>query len=109
VAQGPVEPTIAQLYARQNPDASIEEAFTAGYTAGVQRARADMKPRRRSEPTLNQSVEARQLRTISAALELFRDQILATNPDEVATGEWCSASEVTGILARLRQEEGALV
>jgi hypothetical protein len=39
-----------------------------------------------------------QSRTIRAALEFFREQILTAQPEEVTTGEWLSAEAVTEML-----------
>jgi len=103
------EPTIAEIYAKQNPQATIEDAFMAGYQAGVAQARAAMKPksapRTASEPTMATSIEARQVRTLIAALELFRDQFLQGNPEEVQSGEWCSADEVSAVIDSMKQSE----
>ena len=96
---------VATVWADRHPEASIEDAYRAGYEDGVRAVRASMKPKSTAEPTLSQTVEARQLRTLCAALELFRDQILVAQPDEVSSGEWCSAEEVTAILGKLREEE----
>jgi len=88
------QPTIAQLFAQQNPNVSIEDAFLAGYQAGIQAARTTRVP----PPT----PEAKMNRTLVAALELFRDEVLVTNPEEVARGEWLSAQDVTQLVAELR-------
>lgn len=47
--------------------------------------------------------EGKPTRTILAALALFRDQVLVEGPEEIATGEWCSAEEVTALIVSLQQ------
>lgn len=43
-------------------------------------------------------------RTIIAALDLFKDQVLRHQPEEVASGEWCSAEEVDALLVQLHAQ-----
>jgi hypothetical protein len=92
-----------QHWALRNPTATLAEAWEAGYLAGAREA--DEKHReierqraaaRRFDPTHAPA------RTILAALELFRDQVLAGNPEEVATGEWLSVSAVEQVMAQIR-------
>jgi hypothetical protein len=46
--------------------------------------------------------EGKRYRTIIAALEIFKDQILSQSPDEIETGEWCSMVEVDALIAELK-------
>jgi hypothetical protein len=43
-------------------------------------------------------------RTIIAALELFRDQVLPTATEEISSGEWCDAQEIETLIHQLREE-----
>jgi hypothetical protein len=43
-------------------------------------------------------------RTIIAALEIFKDQILSQSPDEIESGEWMGPGEVDDLLATLRAQ-----
>jgi hypothetical protein len=43
-------------------------------------------------------------RTIIAALELFRDQVLGSAEEEIASGEWCTLQEVAELIERLRAQ-----
>lgn len=43
-------------------------------------------------------------RTIIAALEIFKDQILSQAPDEIASGEWMGPGEVDALIAQLRSD-----
>jgi len=83
-----------EAWAEAHPHASLRDAFLAGYEAGVRTARL-------AAPAF--APEGKVNRTIAAALALFRDQVLAGNPEEVQTGEWLSAAEVTQLLARITE------
>jgi hypothetical protein len=96
---------LAQLWIQRHPDATLEEAFTAGYVAGIKVARSEVRARHVMEqphPLDTFAPEHLVNRTIIAALELFRDQILVGEPEEVRSGEWLSATQVTELLQQLR-------
>ena len=46
-------------------------------------------------------------RTLIAALELFRDRILAEAPEAVESGEWCSPEEVNDLIAHISAQPPA--
>lgn len=100
------EINLAQLWIQRHPDATLEQAFTAGYIAGVKVTRQEVMahlPEQRPSPMeMSTTPEDRMNRTIAAALELFRDQVLAGNPEEITTGEWMSVAEVNNLLRSLR-------
>jgi len=101
----PPRVNLAHLWIDRHPDATVEEAFTAGYIEGVreaqrQIARANLPPP--VEPTFTPDGAVN--RTVIAALELFREQVLIGDPDEVATGEWLSAHQVSGLIRQLQGE-----
>jgi hypothetical protein len=103
-AAAPGEPVGENPYTawrRQNPGATVEDAFTAGYIEGVRAARRAqlLQP----SPT-TYSPDGAVNRTLVAALELFREQVLLGEPEEVATGEWLSAHQVTGLIREIRGE-----
>lgn len=85
-----------------NPEASLADAFIAGYqyanakTIGAPPVAVDV-------PTL--APEGKPRRTIVAALGFFREQILPRALDEVASGEWCSVEEVDELIRQLQAEE----
>lgn len=84
----------------------IEAAFRAGWIAGAlnqaRRERADIAaPPPKAAPEILPA-EQKPRRTILAALELFKDQVLAGDPEEIGSGEWCSVAEVDQLLAQLR-------
>lgn len=91
-----------------HPDASAEQAYFAGYAAGVKAAHdanqthAPQAPRA-AEPAFTQ--DGKIARTIVAALQFFADQVLTQAPEEIRTGEWLSGVEVAALIAQLRAEE----
>lgn len=102
IAQGDV----ATLWARAHPDATIEEAYRAGMMDAQRefiRAAAKATPKQETF-----SPEGRVARTMITALAMFRDQVLVGDPEEVATGEWLSATDATALIrqltAQLQQE-----
>jgi hypothetical protein len=100
------EHTVATDWLARHPEATLEQAFTAGYVEGVRAARQAEQARRPAPaPEETFTPEDKITRTIIAALALFRDQILAGDPEEVASGEWCSGAEVTRLIEQL---QGAL-
>jgi len=82
----------------------LYEAYLAGWIAGAQR-----QQRRATSPAPLPSAvgdlppEGKPTRTIIAALELFRDQVLAQDPEEIGLGEWCSPDEVTALIRQLQE------
>jgi len=99
--------TLAERWEREHPDATIADAFAAGYIEGVgdgrrqqlaiDGVRATQAP---APPPL--PPDAIITRTVIAALELFRDQILVETPEEIASGEWLSVQQVNDFIAHLR-------
>ena len=93
---------VADAWAERNTAATLAEAFIAGYfTARAQALHA---------PPVTADVErlapeGKARRTIIAALELFTDQILSQDPEEVVSGEWCSRAECAALIAQLRAED----
>ena len=92
---------VATWWAEQHPDASVEEAYRAGYEAGVQAVRAAARPVAPGAQG-NEKIA----RTIIAALDYFADHVLRQAPQEVATGEWCSVDEVHALIEQLAQTGG---
>jgi hypothetical protein len=80
---------LADHWAFEHADVTIAQAYRAGYLDGVREAQAKAAAF---------SPEGKTNRTVAAALALFRDQILSGDPEEVHTGEWLSAEEVTQLL-----------
>jgi hypothetical protein len=86
--------------------AAALEGFRAGWIAGAQ----NQAHRTMAAPPVTADIETlapegKPRRTIIAALEIFKDQILSQAPEEIATGEWCSVEEVETLIAQLRQQE----
>ena len=48
--------------------------------------------------------EGKPRRTIIAALELFKDQVLRGAVEEISSGEWCSLEEVDLLIHQLKDE-----
>ena len=96
IAQGDV----ATAWALRHPAATVEDAYRAGYLDGVRAARAAQAP-----PPETLAPEGKVNRTLIAALAFFRDQILLGNPEEIQTGEWMSAQEVTQLIETLQARE----
>jgi hypothetical protein len=88
-------------WALAHPQATLEDAFTAGYTEGVRAARQGVRVPQSSQAPGVDAVN----RTMIAALIFFRDQVLLLDPEpvEVTTGEWLTAVEVTQLISRLSQ------
>jgi len=95
--------SVAEVWLDEHPDATLEEAFTAGYVEGIREAR---RAQRATAPSAPQpfTPELAVNRTIVAALELFRDQVLAGTPEEVLSGEWLSAEQVTSLIRQIQGE-----
>jgi hypothetical protein len=87
-------------WAMQHPQATLEDAFTAGYVEGVREARrAALAAQPPAEPVLDP--QGKVARTIVAALAYFADQVLRAAPQEVESGEWCSVDEVRALIHQL--------
>lgn len=95
----------ALAWSGAHQQASLADAFVAGW----QLAQAQFAAHAIAAPPVTADVatlapEGKARRTIIAALEVFKDQILSGRPEEVASGEWCSAEEVDELIARMRAE-----
>lgn len=106
------ERDIATEWAREHSDVTVEQAYRAGFLEGVRRARqefdqflaqkaAQQQPER---PLAGYVADDMIQRTIVAALELFRDQVLTGDPEETTTGEWLTAHQVTALIAQMKGE-----
>jgi len=79
----------AWAWATEHKGAGLMEAFLAGYLYAQQQAPP--------APTFTPAGKA--ARTIAAALTYFREQVLvALQPEEIATGEFCSVEEVEAMI-----------
>jgi hypothetical protein len=105
----------ADLWAEQHPGATLAQAYRAGaeYVLSQVRERHERPngPPQSQEPAMPAAaaptIDARTYRTVVAALALFRDQILAERPEEIAAGEWLSAEEATTVIDQLQQMLGS--
>jgi hypothetical protein len=84
----------------------LREAFLVGYACAVR----DLQARTMAAPPVTADVESlapegKARRTIVAALELFKDQVLRGATDEIASGEWCSIEEVEQLIETLKNQE----
>lgn len=71
------------------------EAFKAGYQMGVSQVAETRVP-------LAGTAESR---TIVAALKIFRESVLPTASEEIASGEWLGIAEVDKLIARLERAQ----
>jgi hypothetical protein len=90
-----------QAWVARHPDATVEQAFTAGYIEGVRAARKAQLAAQPPRPQLDAG-DAKTYRTVIAALGMFRDQILSSHPEEVETGEWLTPDEANSVIAQLQ-------
>jgi hypothetical protein len=93
-------------WALAHPRATLEEAFTAGYVEGVRdsnRRIAAVQASKSTETSMLKTPEARINRTMTAALLLFRNQVLVGATEEIENGEWMSIEEADEILTQLRR------
>jgi hypothetical protein len=95
----------AAAWCEAHPEVSAIEAFVAGYRL----ARLQMEAQVLAAPpvtadTRTLAPHTKAQRTIIAALEIFKDQILSQDPEEIASGEWMSVDEVDELLATLRAQ-----
>ena len=100
---------LAETWAEQHGEATITDAFIAGYQFG----RLSMVQQTMAAPPVTVDLaelapEGKTRRTIIAALDLFKDQILRDATEEIASGEWCSIEEVEQLITQLKMEEGSL-
>lgn len=100
-ARAPLLLPAAEAWAEAHPQATLAEAFVAGYFLAIGHV-AQAPPVTADMETLAPAGKAR--RTIVAALEIFTDQILSQGPEEITTGEWCSVDEARALIAQLRTE-----
>jgi hypothetical protein len=99
---------VADAWARAHSGVvSIAEAYRAGYLDGVRAARAVVEPPPGGTGTGGTDtllLSTRKVwRTVIVALELFREQVLVAQPEEVATGEWLSPAGVNEVIGELQQ------
>jgi len=92
----------AERWAQQHPEAALEQAFIAGYQLAQGVTLHAPPPVTADVASL--APEGKPRRTIIAALQLFKDQVLAEHPEEIETGEWCSPEEVDQLLVQLTKE-----
>jgi len=102
VAQG----DMADYWAAKHPDATIADAYRAGYLEAQQHwaQRQQQPPTGVASGAAGFSPEGKVGRTIVAALMVFRDQVLATDPEEITSGEWLSVAEVTQLIRQINQQ-----
>jgi hypothetical protein len=109
IRPGVGEPSLLELAlawaATTPPDTPLHVAFMAGYLHAQKAARAQTM----TAPPVTADLralapEGKVARTIIAALELFRDQVLRDASDEIASGEWCSLAEVDSVIAELKEK-----
>ncbi len=96
---------VAEAWADAHPAASLAAAFIAGYLTATE---VELPPMRRpAESGMGNALapEGKARRTLLAALELFVDQILRQQPEEIVSGEWCSVEEAEALAESLRREE----
>lgn len=96
---------LADAWAAEHTEVSVAEAFRAGYFAGVRATLEAQASRQQPAAERDLPPEGIMNRTIIAALELFRDQVLAGAPEEIASGEWMSVAQVNDLLRQLRAHE----
>jgi hypothetical protein len=102
---GPLD-VIAAAWYGEHPTTTIVEAFIAGYLVATAHARAHTiaaPPVTADLGTFHPDGKVR--RTIIAALELFKDQVLRDAQDEIASGEWCSIEEIDQVIRQLKDAE----
>ncbi len=96
---------VGEAWAEAHAGASLAEAFVAGYMLARHHhfAHAMQAPPVTADVrTLAPHTKAQ--RTIIAALEIFKDQILSQGPEEIASGEWMSVVEVDQLIATMQAQ-----
>lgn len=95
----------ACAWAEQRPLASAVDGFLAGYALAWQLASAHtVQAAPVTADVSHLAPEGKPRRTIIAALEIFRDQVLTQAEAEIASGEWCSVAEVDALIDQLMEE-----
>ena len=107
--QGAAILDLAVAWAAAHEGATAIDGFLAGYDLAMRQAQAHTM----AAPPVTVDVaalapEGKARRTIIAALEIFKDQVLRDATEEIASGEWCSIEEVDAIIRQFREEEGPL-
>lgn len=105
-AQGAPSPLYdaARQWADAHPTAGLAAAFLAGYELATQQITAHIVQATPVTADVAALAPAgKPTRTIIAALDLFKDQVLAHEPEEVQSGEWCSAAEVDALITKLHE------
>jgi hypothetical protein len=92
---------LSHAWAETNEHATLAEAFQAGYRMALQQT---MKAAPVTVDVRELAPHTKAQRTIIAALEIFKDQILSQEPEEIASGEWMSVYEVDQLLVTLRAQ-----
>jgi hypothetical protein len=83
----------------------LKDAFMAGWVQGAQnQARQTMNAAPVTADIRELAPHTKAQRTIIAALELFKDQVLIGATDEIASGEWCTVAEVTELIQRFTEQ-----
>lgn len=93
--------TLDRNFAATENERLLEAAYRAGWVAGAQN-QAHHTPM--DLPPAPLRPESKPQRTIIAALELFKDQVLFGAIEEIATGEWCTVAEVEDLIARFKAQ-----
>jgi len=92
----------AGAWGAAHEEASLAEAFVAGYQLAHQQAIAHTMQAAPVTADVEQLAPAgKARRTIVAALRLFKDQVLTQTPDEIESGEWCSLEEADALIQQL--------
>jgi hypothetical protein len=89
---------LARQWAAEHPESPLYVAFMAGYLT------AQREGRTVSPEAATLTLAGKVPRTIIAALQLFRDQVLKDAQEEIASGEWCSVQEVEDLIAHLQEK-----
>ena len=93
----PTPPVPLSTPASRAIEQAYQEGYKAGYAAGI-RAQAEPAP----APPASEGPD-KVARTLIVALQLFTEQVLVSNPEEVITGEWMSTAEVENLIAQLQR------
>ena len=99
---------IADVWAEEHPDVTLDQAYRQGFLEGVRQARLEAAQQAQNQtpqrPLAGAVADDMIQRTIVAALTLFRDDVLRHDPEETKTGEWLTAHQVTALIAQMRGE-----
>lgn len=77
----------------------LRETFLAGWRAALGQT---MQAPPVTVDVTRLAPEGKSYRTLIAALEMFIDGILRQQPEEIASGEWCSVEEAQALIEQLR-------